>query len=433
MTRDTTPTRDEFERLLVNNPRVADIEAYLRRFNPIRVMRMEHMEIRHSAILGWLLDPQGSHGLGDGFCKAFLAEALRGREARQDALSALDIISEDFSTARVETEWRKIDLLIHLPRDSGDWVFVIENKVHSKQRRNQLQRYFGRVQSIFGKQTDVCGVFLTLDGEAPEDERFAPIQYGEVVLLLEHIAARHTLAADVNTFIAHYCNTLREVTHMDSETARMERLARKLYRENHKVIDFIRKHGAATKFMLAAESLFGDVEPDVGEDAEVDGYTYELGEIGKNYAGFLPESWREALYSGPNGKEVFWRMHDPDWWMTYPMVSWFEFKYTGKRKGAELLLHAEVGPLVDEDIEEDFFGRVHNAARDGLKISEVKKRKLGSRFFQENTVIIRDASNPADIEKACRSLLDQFRPEFDAIGEALEGAYKLGSTRPPDD
>jgi len=75
-----TPTTDAFESLLINNPRFADIDAYISRFNPIRVMKMEHMEIRHSAILGWLLSPQETHGLGDDFLKAFLSEALSGRD-----------------------------------------------------------------------------------------------------------------------------------------------------------------------------------------------------------------------------------------------------------------------------------------------------------------------------------------------------------------
>ena len=77
----TAPTIEELERLLVNNEVLAKIELYLNRFNPIRVMRMERMEIRHSAILAWLLDPKESHGLDDKFLKAFLGEALRGQNA----------------------------------------------------------------------------------------------------------------------------------------------------------------------------------------------------------------------------------------------------------------------------------------------------------------------------------------------------------------
>ena len=65
------------ERLLINNDQLQELQAYLDRFNPIKVMGMESMEIRHSAILAWLLDPVETHGLGDYFLKAFLSQVLR--------------------------------------------------------------------------------------------------------------------------------------------------------------------------------------------------------------------------------------------------------------------------------------------------------------------------------------------------------------------
>ncbi len=45
---------DDFEKLLVNNSSLDQIQAYLNRFNPIEVMRMSNQEIRHSNILAWL-------------------------------------------------------------------------------------------------------------------------------------------------------------------------------------------------------------------------------------------------------------------------------------------------------------------------------------------------------------------------------------------
>ena len=53
-----SPDLDDLESLFVNNPDLDEIRAHLSKFNPIKVMGMERMEIRHSAILAWLLDPQ---------------------------------------------------------------------------------------------------------------------------------------------------------------------------------------------------------------------------------------------------------------------------------------------------------------------------------------------------------------------------------------
>ncbi|MBF0680101.1 MAG: hypothetical protein IR164_14315 [Devosia sp.] len=46
------PSSHELENLFVNNGDLSRVQAYLNRFNPIRTMKMERMEIRHSAILG---------------------------------------------------------------------------------------------------------------------------------------------------------------------------------------------------------------------------------------------------------------------------------------------------------------------------------------------------------------------------------------------
>ena len=132
-----TPSIFDFESLFVNNPELDQISSYLKRFNPIKTMGMQHMEIRHSAILGWLLDPQESHGMGDQFLKAFLSTALGDDKDEQSARRAVDISQADIMDAEVRREWRGIDLLL-ISRKNG-WVFIIENKFHSKQHGNQLK------------------------------------------------------------------------------------------------------------------------------------------------------------------------------------------------------------------------------------------------------------------------------------------------------
>ena len=61
MTTDTIETAEikkDLEALLINNQDLSQISSHLSCFNPIKVMGMEKMEIRHSNILGWLLNPQ---------------------------------------------------------------------------------------------------------------------------------------------------------------------------------------------------------------------------------------------------------------------------------------------------------------------------------------------------------------------------------------
>ncbi len=208
------PSLDDLESLFVNNADLDAIRSHLSRFNPIKTMGMERMEIRHSAILGWLLSPQETHGLGDAFLKAFLAQALRGHDSALHP-SALEVSQADMMNAEVRREWRHIDLLVLSPRNG--WVFVIENKFDSGQHGNQLKRYMDVVTTSFmGSETykHLRGIFLTLWEEEPEDDRYAPVEYATICELLEQIAlsGRIPLSSEVGTFLRHYLEVIKEAT-----------------------------------------------------------------------------------------------------------------------------------------------------------------------------------------------------------------------------
>src|SRR5688572_3748225 len=115
------PSYDEMEALFVNNDELQKIEAYLNRFNPIKVMKMVGMEIRHSAILAWLLNPKETHGLGDHFLRAFLSEAIKGDSGNRP--NALQISQSDMRDADVRSEWNNIDIFILSPQNR--WAFIV--------------------------------------------------------------------------------------------------------------------------------------------------------------------------------------------------------------------------------------------------------------------------------------------------------------------
>lgn len=149
------PTSDEFEKLLVNNDGVARIEAYLNRFNPIRVMRMERMEIRHSAILAWLLDPRESHGLNDKFLKAFIGEALRGRSSKGRP-TALDVARADLRDTAIRREWQNIDIFIH--SESNGWGLCCREQIRQQATRRSTHQISGKGQSRSRKRGRGYGI-----------------------------------------------------------------------------------------------------------------------------------------------------------------------------------------------------------------------------------------------------------------------------------
>ena len=48
------------------------LEDQLAEFNLFDILKIEHKELQHSALLAWLLNPRGSHGLGNYFLRTCL-------------------------------------------------------------------------------------------------------------------------------------------------------------------------------------------------------------------------------------------------------------------------------------------------------------------------------------------------------------------------
>ncbi|MCA1775797.1 MAG: PD-(D/E)XK nuclease family protein [Loktanella sp.] len=253
-------TQNDLEALFVNNPDLDCISAYLDRFNPIRVMRMQAMEIRHSAILAWLLDPTENHGFDDEFLRAFLAQSLVG--SKTAALSALKVSQSDLRDAEIQREKRNMDIFIVSP--SRGWAFIIENKFHSKQSERQLSKYLERAKkdATDAGQTFVHqGIFLTLHEEAANADaadQYVSLRYSDVCEILASVmtAKEGRMGAEVKQFLEHYLDIIREATDMSDDQKAMADLARQLYRSHKKALDFIMEHGVSTEFMLAAETVF---------------------------------------------------------------------------------------------------------------------------------------------------------------------------------
>lgn len=64
------------DKFLVDNTELEELSAKLAIFNIFGVLRIEEAEIRHSNVMAWLLDPQGSHGLGQAFLRRVLSTIL---------------------------------------------------------------------------------------------------------------------------------------------------------------------------------------------------------------------------------------------------------------------------------------------------------------------------------------------------------------------
>lgn len=417
--------KQDFEKLFVNNPDLKKVEIYLNRFNPIRTMRMEGMEIRHSAILAWLLDPRETHGFGDKFLRAFLCEAMRG-QVELGSPTALEISQVDMRDAVVRREWQNIDIFILLPR--LNWAFIIENKFHSRQHVGQLAKYTEKVKNIFEPQEGklkVRGVFLTLEDEPPEDENFAPIQYSAICEILPNLMENDAeiVRNDVAIFVRHYLEIIREETGMSEEREGVEALARQLYRSHKKALDFIMEYGATTDFVIAMESICGEgVKED--DNFQVENQSFVFSWHNYESASFLPLGWVQKL-----GKDSTWEGCE-NWWAGYPLICWFHLKEDAEGTSGHLRLFAEVGPLSNYDFRKTLITKIDEAARkNSVKLINFQRGaseqgKKYSKFLKNNSIHIQDIQNADEIEKAMRSLIRKFIPIFSIVESVIE-EFKL--------
>ncbi|WP_189484827.1 PDDEXK-like family protein [Asticcacaulis endophyticus] len=408
---------DELEALFVNNAGMDQLGAYLNRFNPIRIMKMEGMEIRHSSILSWLMSPLETHGLGDRFLKAFLSEVLRGKRW-QDKPTALDIVQADLRDVEVRREWQNIDIFVFSPKYK--WAFVIENKYYNRQHEGQLVKYAEKVRSIYPDMT-VRGIFLTLLEEEPHDPAYVPISYETVAEILSPMVAQagQALGAEVTTFLRHYIEIIEEETGMSQDQNDMEQLARDLYRTHKKVLDFIMEHGAATDFIIAAEALFGENLESGGITETGHGrFMYDWHNHWK-YS-FLPESWFTNLGSGL----CSWAGCEK-WWAGYPMICWFRLETGEDGTKGKLRLIAEVGPIADSKFRADIIERIKSLA-EAQDLKDIRFQsgaaeagKKYSKFLKNNAVDIDNIQDAKEISDAMIKLLARFAPYFEAIAEIL--------------
>lgn len=421
VSRPPVPAFDDLERLIVNNDMLERIEAFLGKFNPIRVMRMERMEIRHSAILSWLLDPRESHGFGDKFLRAFLGEALRGC-VELGYPNALDISRADLRDTEVKREWENMDIVLRSATNC--WAFVVENKYDSQQSEGQLSRYIEKLHLLFDTESHdltVRGIFLTLHDEEPHDKRYAPIGYDAVCDLLDRLLEQSaaSLTNEVSIFVRHYIEILKEALGMSEGHNEMEKLARQLYRTHRKALDFIMEYGQETDFEFALRSLIGEND-DFSVPEQIDGKFYHFDWIGNDSASFLPHAWFVALGS----EKLRWEGCE-NWWLEYPLAPRFEFSTGGDGVGGRISLVNEVGPISNPKFRRELIEAIQAAAeqcesqRIRFQQGAAEDGRRYSRFFKQNTVTISDAQDSSEIAQAMRTLLKRFQPELDAIGEIL--------------
>jgi len=222
-------------RTLLNDLDFDKIELELRTPNIFQILGVSRTEIRHSNFLSWLLDPNGTHGLGKLFLIKFLRE-LATSEIATD-LNEFEIEDLNFNNVELRREWKNIDLLIIF----DTLVVCVENKMDSKDHSNQLSKYRKIIDETFKEHKKVY-VYLTPTGELPKEikerEFYVTYSYEHIIDHADKVLKIHgnSLNTGVYQYIFDYLTTLKREL-MKNDT--LNELAGKIYKSHKELFDFI--------------------------------------------------------------------------------------------------------------------------------------------------------------------------------------------------
>ena len=201
-------------------------------FNIFDVLKISRTEIRHSNMLGWLLNPNENHGMGDAFLKAILQRLVENDSAGR--YEVFHVLLMDLYSFSVFREWKNIDILLTSADERT--VIAIENKVGAHEHSNQLNRYRQILEKEY-KGYNRLFVFLTPDGESPSDvENWDVLTYRDVVDMLEKVNGRIKVQPDVELMIKNYIDIVRRDVVEDQQ---LIEICNKIYNKHKKALDLI--------------------------------------------------------------------------------------------------------------------------------------------------------------------------------------------------
>lgn len=189
-------------------------------FNVFKVLGLQTSEVRlHSALIAELLRPDGDHGLGDKFMKAFLDVLNKHYEepfcfdtesAKVEVEHVIGPLSEDGESGG------RIDLFI---QDTNGQTIIIENKINAEDQYRQMSRYSKYAEEDINLKDKIKLLYLTKEGDNPSDDslgerdvKYTSISYREDILAwLDKCLALSALYPIVRETIRQYIITLNNI------------------------------------------------------------------------------------------------------------------------------------------------------------------------------------------------------------------------------
>lgn len=212
-----------------------ELQPWTGHFNLFDVLKISKTEIRHSNMLGWLLNPNENHGMGDAFLKAVVQEmVVNDTDGRYDIFQTLLL---DFYSFTVYREWKNID--IFLISDQDKFLIAIENKIGAHEHGDQLNRYRTILEADYPEYRKML-IFLTPDGDDPSDvKNWDVLTYSSIAEILGKQKDELELQPDVELMIRNYLDVIRRDI---VEDQKLIEVCNKIYARHKKALDLIFEH-----------------------------------------------------------------------------------------------------------------------------------------------------------------------------------------------
>ncbi|MGO1059539.1 PD-(D/E)XK nuclease family protein [Planococcus sp. FY231025] len=202
---------------MIYSKQFEELDRMFKTFNPLKVLRMDNHEIRHSNVLAWLVDHEGNHGLNSVFLKKLISNLLMKPENDSfvsDSTFFLETLAMKYDDWKVQrekptTKKRYIDLV--LSSEENKTVIVIENKFYSSQSDNQLNDYLEYIKDTY-KEYTIIPIFLTLLDEEAVNKQYLALNYTDIAEVLEFILKfyKESISEEVFVFLKNYLAVLQE-------------------------------------------------------------------------------------------------------------------------------------------------------------------------------------------------------------------------------
>jgi hypothetical protein len=391
----TEVTKDEqlklLNKFLVNNPELEELSAKLSIFNILKVLRIEKAEIRHSNVLAWLMDPQGSHGMGQAFIRRFLSTILNENESLEIKLAPAHIELMNVIDAEVLREWKNIDLLVI--SNSNKWVLLIENKIRAGVSKQQLRKYIEIVKKEFSGY-EIIPVLLTLEqddgSEVAEDSGYIAYSHTELYKIANHVIRQRQdrIPEDAKVFIDHYLTVLRRLTMQDEKIVQ---LCKTIYRKHKEAIDLIMEWGVTTQFGAAVDDFIMEKKDLV-----------KLGARARLFW-FIHKNWKKNM---PPCSDRWRHLDKP-----YPVACWFVFRPGSSKIGFVI----EVGSMEESEKRIKLIKSFQNA---GFKIGKMGLRPEAK--YTRVYSIYRKIENPDDQDEIKKQLEEIWKKSAQALNSTGE-------------